>query len=392
MRTASVLILSGSSGAGHVVTAQAVAEELQDEGVPAVHRDAYDFVSPLSRWAYVHLHARLVEFLPNAYGAVYERGNRSRPLVAAHSLASIHSRAVFATALEQLRPSVVLATHALGVQLAGALRRRASFRLVALTPNFCAHAFHVHSAVDLYCASHPLVVADLTSAGVPPARIRLTGVPLRRQFDHPPHQADARAVLGLPLDCPIIVVSRGGTSAGRETMQLIEALLAARELTRCHVVVIVGSVQHAYLQARQRFAGHSRVRVVGYVQDVAPYFASADVVIGKAAGVTCAEVFTVGRPLVIFAPIRGPESANVDRLVRAGAVVNVGRDPQAAVQAVGTLLSRAGRVAELIRSARSFVIPESRQMVLRALLEAHARTTFSVGSLVERAAPAGGYE
>lgn len=365
-----VLLLSGSSGAGHIVAARAIEEELEAAAIPTVHRDAYDFLSPVERWTYVDLHGHLAEWLPNPYGALFERGSRSRSLVAAYALVSASGRARLASVLAQLRPRVVLATHALGVQLVGPLHRaHRTFRLAALTPNFCAHAFHISREVDCYCASHPLTVEDLTAAGVHPARITLTGVPLRRQFDRPPSQQEARDALRLPQDRPVIVVSRGGSSAGRETIRLLRDLLAARELERCQIVALLGSVARAVVHDRRSFAGHPRLRVEPFVTEIAPFFAAADVVVGKAAGVTCAEVFSIGRPVVLFAPLRGPESLNVERLVRARAVLDAGREPRAVIRAVDRLLREPQEVRQLTDAARTFVIPQNRLRVLQALQE-----------------------
>lgn len=363
------LILSGGIGAGHVVAARAVEEELVRAGVVVEHLDAFAFMSRPARWAIRELHLGLMEFIPGLYGPLFDQGSRSRLLAQVQRQLAARSRARLARLIAAIRPQVVFATHGLGCQLAAPLKTEAGFRLAVLTTDYRAHAFHLHAKVDHYCASHAWAAEDLRAAGVPADRISVTGIPLRHQFDAVPSQADARRALGLPLDARVILVSRGGMATGRETVSLLRVLLAAPPLRQCHLVVIAGSRTRGYRLLSRRLTRDPRLRVERAVDSMATYLAASDLVVGKPGGLFSTEAFIVGRPLVIFAPNEGIETANVERFVAAGAALNAERSPTRVADLVAQLLADPARGTVLATAARSLVTPGSRQAVVRVLRE-----------------------
>lgn len=376
-RPPAVLLLSGRTGAGHVIAARAVEEELARAGFRVTHLDAYDFVSPLAWWAYTHLHLALLEFVPEFYGLLYERGSRSRALAQLQERLVLRSRNRFAAALRQFHPDVIVVAHALGCALVAPLKGAFGFRLVVLTTDYRAHAFHVHPAVDRYCVSHAWAAADLFAAGVPPDCVTVTGIPLRAQFDAPPTAEEARRQLGLPRDVPVLLVTRGGMAAGRETVELLKALLAEPALQKCVLVAVLGERSRGHRLVARHLGTAPRLRVERFVPNMETYLAAADIVIGKAGGLSSTETFRLARPLIIYAPNEGIETANVARFVAAGAARSAGRSPERAVAAVRDLLEHPERRAALTEAGRALVLTESPRAV-RAVVERLVRASVPV--------------
>lgn len=376
MRRPAVLLLSGSTGAGHAMAAHAIEEELVAARLPVLHLDAYRFVSPAMRWASTDLHRGLSALLPRVYGRMYRFVNASEGIAETTRFLTGESRSAFAHVLRDLQPRVILTTHALGCLLAAPLKARMGFRLVVLTTDYYAHAFHRHAAVDAYCASHAWVMEDLSSAGVSATRLHLTGIPLRRTFDRVPDTVAARQDLGLP-DRPVVLISRGGMAAGQETVVLLDALLRARELASCTFVAILGHRLEEYRSLTKRFARVSRLRLERFVDNPETFLAAADIVIGKAGGLSSTETFAVGRPLILYAPNAGVETPNVARFVAAGAAIDAERSPQRVVAALRDLLASPARQRALITAGRALIRPMSRQAV-RTVAERLVREPVSV--------------
>lgn len=364
-----VLILSGGTGAGHVVAARAVEHELAHAGFLVEHLDAYAFVSKPARWAYTQLHLGLLEFVPELYGPLYERGSHSRFLARVQRRLTKQSRVAFARALARSRPDVIFVTHALGCALAAPLKVAWGFRLAVLTTDYRAHAFQVHPGVDHYCASHAWAAADLVAAGIASDRIEVTGIPLRLQFDAVPTKDSARAALGLKSSHPVVLVTRGGMAAGTETVELLQALLKSPELRFCAIVAVLGDRLRSYRLVERGIAPTKRLRIERFVPNMEMFLAAADVVVGKAGGLSSTETFSVGRPLVIYAPNGGIETANVTRFVSAGAAVDAGRSPARVVEAVRELLQTPSRRDALVAAGRSLLTPESRRAVQERLVK-----------------------
>lgn len=366
-----ILLLSGRTGAGHVMAARAVEGEFRRSGLSVTHLDAYAFVPAFYRWVYTSLHLNLLEFVPDWYGPLYERGSVSPTLARIQQGLTAQSRPAFARVLGQVRPAVVMATHALGCALAAPLKEAFGYRLVVLTTDYRAHAFQVHPAVDCYCASHELAAQDLRHAGIPDERVVVTGIPLRPQFDALPDRAAARRQLGLQADRPVVLVTRGGMAAGQETVGLLRALLGSPALASCQIVAVLGQRPRGYALVATQVPPSPRLRVERFVANMETYLAAADVVVGKAGGLSSTETFAAGRPLVIYAPNAGIEDANVARFVAVGAAINAGRSPARVVDAVREILGSPSQRAALVAAGRALVRPESRY-ALRAVVEALA--------------------
>lgn len=362
-----VLILSGGVGAGHTVVASAIVEELRQRGVFVTHVDTYALLSPPLRWAAAQLHTRFEEFVPALYGTLYTRALHSRGLSSLHQFVTFRGRYLLAKLFQRTRPSVVLVNHAYARTLAAPLAARFGFRLVMLPIDYFAHAFQVHPSVDLYCALHPLVARDLRAYGVGDDHIVHTGLPLRASFDALPEQTDARRSLGFPLGQPVILVTRGGMAAGRETVVLLEALLRAPGLQRCQVVAVLGRSRRGYRLVARAFRQHPRLRIERFVEAWTHYLAAANIVIGKAGSSSSTEVFVAGRPLVVYALQEGNETENMTRFTAADVALDGGRDPERAVALVEDLLAHPERARALVEAARRFVVPNGRQNVARVV-------------------------
>lgn len=363
-----VLLLSSGSGAGHSIAARAIEEELLAAGLPVVHLDAYQFISPATRWASTELHVNLLEVSPTVYGLLYQRAVQSEALAEAYRWLPAWNQAAFVRTLAQLRPSVVLTTHTVGCLLAAPLKSQFDFRLGMLTTDYYSHAFHRHASVDCYCASHPWTAADLQDAGIPRERIAVTGIPLRQAFDAVPDRETARRLLGLPLRQPVVLITRGGMTAGQETIALLEAVLHARDFASCVFVAILGHRPEEYQYLTRRFVRVPRLRLERFVDNMEIFLAAADIVIGKAGGLSSTETFAVGRPLILYAPNAGVETPNVARFVAAGAAIDAERSPQRVVAALRDLLASPARQRTLMTAGRALIQPMSRQAV-RAVAE-----------------------
>ncbi|TSC71768.1 MAG: monogalactosyldiacylglycerol synthase [Parcubacteria group bacterium Gr01-1014_38] len=359
----SILLLSSSSGAGHAIAARAIEEELSAAGLPVVHLDAYQFVSPATRWASTELHLNLLEASPTVYGSLYRLAVQSEALAEAYRRLPAWGQTAFVQTLLQLRPSVVFSTHAIGCLLAAPLKSHMGFRLGVLTTDYYSHAFHRHARVDCYCASHEWTALDLQRAGVPQDRIAVTGIPLRRAFDAVPDRESARRILGLPLDRPLVLVTGGGMTTGQETVVLLEALLRARELASCVFVAVLGHRLREYQVLTERFSRVSRLRLERFVDTMETFLAAADIVIGKAGGLSSTETFAVGRPLILYAPNAGVEAPNVARFVAAGAALDAGRSPQRVIEALRELFASPARQQALVTAGKALMKPGSRPAV-----------------------------
>ena len=97
--------------------------------------------------------------------------------------------------------------------------------------------------------------------------------------------------------------------------------------------------------------------IFGYVTDVDKLMAAADLLITKPGALTMTEAFAAGLPLILHAPIPGPEALNAAYATTHGAAIEVGDKKISAV--VEELLSEPARLAEMKLNARKLSKPRA---------------------------------
>jgi processive 1,2-diacylglycerol beta-glucosyltransferase len=111
------------------------------------------------------------------------------------------------------------------------------------------------------------------------------------------------------------------------------------------------------------------VHVFGYTSDMHKMMRAADVLVGKAGGLTVSEALAVGLPLIIYNPVPGQELYNVDFLVNFGAGM-ISRDEDDVVEKVRFLSTHPARLAQMTGDAAILGKPSAAQAVCERVLAA----------------------
>lgn len=273
-------------------------------------------------------------------------------------------------------PDVVVSTQMVPAALLSAVKldRGLALPSVGVLTDFGVHDFWVQPGTDVYCVPD----ASMIDAPFDPSRqgrVVAAGMPLMPGFGCPPSTAESRAMLGLDPGSPLVLVLGGGLGLGVDVIaaRLIDALPDVQ------LVVMTG--QNA--AARAALAGPAnrhdpRLVVCSWTERMEVYLSAADLVVGKAGGLTVGEALACGRPLIVAQSLRGQEGFNVDFLERH----DVGRlvDETALTGQVAAWISDPAALAS--RQARAFGLGrrDGADRVARLALElAAGRTTLTTG-------------
>jgi UDP-N-acetylglucosamine:LPS N-acetylglucosamine transferase len=118
---------------------------------------------------------------------------------------------------------------------------------------------------------------------------------VRQAFLNAPSKAEARERLELE-DRFTCLVSFGGEGVGRNPRGLIRTLLDSD--VPLQVVAITGRNEALREELRTLRPGTDRLRVEGFVENLAEYLAASDVFVGKAGPSSVYEALAVGRPVL----------------------------------------------------------------------------------------------
>jgi 1,2-diacylglycerol 3-beta-galactosyltransferase len=185
-----------------------------------------------------------------------------------------------------------------------------------------AHRSWWHHAIDHVVTP----TADLSQQGrrlaaIAPDRYKVLGIPVREQFRRGPADPGARAALraslGLDPDRFVVLVM-----AGAEGGNCMKAWTRAIIAGGADVDVIAVCGRNERLRANlERLAarGRGRLIVTGFVENMADWLRSADVLVTKAGPGIIAEATSCGLPMLLAGHLPGQEVGNTEIVARAGA-------------------------------------------------------------------------
>jgi processive 1,2-diacylglycerol beta-glucosyltransferase len=364
-----VLLLSASSGAGHVRAAQALEKAFAARGDCAVeHIDAIEYVSKLFQRVYDKAYISMVRRAPELMGVLYERTDQPWQHPRRRLVLDRLNTAPMVRMLKRVQPDLCVATHFLPAEIIAWLiaKRKLHARNAIVVTDYDVHAMWLCRTVDRYYVAIDEAAEYLARIGVPREKLRVTGIPVDPLFSKPLDRAEARRVLGLDPSALSILVSAGGYGIG-PVEQLVNDLLALQRPWQ--IIAIAGKAEKVRkrLEEISRKAGKlpngaPRLVPVGFTTDMDKYMAAADLLVGKAGGLTTSEALSRILPMALIEPIPGQEERNADHLLEAGAAIRCNNLPAAAWK-IAALLDDPPRLERMRDAARSMAKPNAAAII-----------------------------
>jgi processive 1,2-diacylglycerol beta-glucosyltransferase len=209
--------------------------------------------------------------------------------------------------IEKHQPDVIVSTYPGVTAVLGMLRenRRLLVPVQSAITDLAGLRYWVHPGVDMHFVTHPESIEEVERL-VGPGSVEWTRPPISPNFLMPRTRVDARKALGVPVHDRLVLVSGGGWGIG-DLEGAIESALSSDDTT---VVCITGRNEVAREKLEQRFAGHERVRILGFTEQMSDWMAAADVMVHSTAGLTVLEAHIRGCPVVSFGFSAGHLRAN----------------------------------------------------------------------------------
>ena len=369
-----VLLLSASSGAGHVRAAQALEKAFRAKGDCTVaHVDALAYVSKLFQRMYDKAYISMVRRAPELMGLLYERTDQPwrhpRPRLALDRL----NTQPMIRMLKREQPDLCIATHFLPAEILAWLiaKKKLVARNAIVVTDYDVHALWLCRTVDRYYLALPESAEYLARIGISREKLRVTGIPVDPVFEKPVSQGEARRKFGLDDKARVLLIAAGGYGLG-PVEQLVKDLLALDRPWQ--IVAIAGKsdklrkrLEEVAKRAGKLAGGRPRLVAVGFTNEMDQYMAAADLLIGKAGGLTTSEALARGLPMALVEPIPGPEVRNADHLLEAGAAIRCNNLPAAAWK-IAMLLDQPERLAGMKRAASEMARPEAASRIVEDAL------------------------
>jgi len=363
----SVLIASTASGGGHVRAAEALLAACRAQGIPAIHHEVLQYTNPLFRRVYADYYTAAVRHCPEVLGWLYRVLDHPGRLQSARRTFDALQTRTFQQMVWAAHPSVILCTHFLPAEVLTRCQTagKPAARIGLVVTDFDVHPLWVYPGVEWYFVATAEAAAHLHALGVPAASIHITGIPIDPVFAVPRNQRSARARLGLAPDRPTILVTAGGCGMG-PLADLVQLL--GRVSQPVQIVVLCGTDARLRRRLTDQRSRHP-LTVIGPTNDMDGWMAAADLVVGKAGGLTTAEALARAVVPVFAGPLPGLEVRNSAILIQAGAAV---RCPTlSAVPAlVDGLLADPARLAQIRQAGARLARPHAAAAIMAILAAA----------------------
>jgi len=245
--------------------------------------------------------------------------------------------------LKRAQPDLCVATHFLPAEILAWLiaKNKLRARNAIVVTDYDVHAMWLCRTVDRYYVAIPEAAEYLAGIGVPREIIRVTGIPIDPLFSAAVDRAAARKHLKLDAAAPVILIAAGGYGIG-PVEQLVRDLLALQKPWQ--IVAIAGKseqvkkkLEDIAANAGNLHGGAARLCPVGFTREMDQYMAAADLLVGKAGGLTTSEALARALPMALIEPIPGQEERNADHLLEEGAAIRCNNLPAAAWKIAGLL-------------------------------------------------------
>ncbi len=365
-----VLILSVSSGAGHMRAADAVkkAFDLEGSASSAVHHDVLKFSSAFMRGLYAKSYLKLVDFAPELVGWVYKRTDRPWKYIRRRTTFDRLNLTGMIRLIESERPSLIVCTHFTPAEVVSWLKAKGRLHCphAVVVTDMDAHGMWMVPRCDRYFVAREETAVYLTSQRVPASKIRVTGIPIDPVFERSGDRGAARRKFGLAAGSPVILVSAGGFGVG-PVERMFESLRAMRHPAQIVALCGRNDSLRKKLMRFARSAGPVRFRPIGFTTEMHDWMAASDLLLGKPGGLTTSEALARGLAFCVVAPIPGQEERNSDVLLEEGCGIRCNNLPALGWK-LDRLLGDPRRLAGMRRNARRIARPRAARDVVRESL------------------------
>ena len=310
-----VLILSASIGSGHTKAAESIAKEFYCEV------ETVDFMSrEISTLNFLtkKIYLAALKFIPDLYDKIYRFTGARKIGILTRLAVSTLMYFPFTRLLKKFNPDVVLCTHPFPEAAASLwkflhAKSARKFLLAAVLTDYSLHEIWIFSEVDIYFVATAQMKSELAAHSRPNQEIYAVGIPIGKEFS---------TLKSIPHSVTTILIMGGGLGLG----SIEETLNDLNNVEKPLKILVVAGQNETLLVRLKSLKKNFRheLKLFGYVENVGELMASSDLLITKPGALTMSEAFAAGLPMILHAPIPGPESENARYAVTNGAAISAG--------------------------------------------------------------------
>jgi processive 1,2-diacylglycerol beta-glucosyltransferase len=233
--------------------------------------------------------------------------------------------------------------------------------------DFCLHRIWVHENIDKYYVASNHVKEKLIQMGIHPTTVKVTGIPIRAQFEEKINKREIYQKYQLDPTKKTLLIMAGAHGVLKNVKELCQSFISKSD--DIQTVVICGK-NTVLKESLDSLASNypEQFKVMSYVERIDELYRIASCMITKPGGITLTEATALGVPVVLFKPVPGQEKENAHFFEdnHAAIIVNQIED---IFDNVHQLLSDEKRLNEMKVNIKKLHVPQSADLILNDMMK-----------------------
>lgn len=392
-----VMILSASTGGGHMRASNAIKGYLDNIGDEVVVLDTIEYINPILNKTINESYEYLARKKPNLYRVLYKSGNNKKVAQAIATVNTLISKKLVPL-IVNYKPDIVIVTHPFSAEMVSKLKKmgKIDVKILCIITDYAPHRVWINDNVDAYVVSDEKMIKKMYNMGVPYWRVYPFGIPIEDVFYTKRDKSIILKEMGLNPGLPTILIMAGSfgvenildiyknilkipiefqiiviTGKNKSLYESIEHLVYGNKNKRTNRVLQSLSAYVSNLKTLKfvRRGGKSnsckekysdfeilhknKTRILYFTSEVDKYMQTADLIITKPGGLTITEALACNLPMAIFDAIPGQEEENADFLVSNNMAIKLYKGDEGANQ-IKQLLENVGTLESMKLSCETF--------------------------------------
>lgn len=344
-----IIILSASTGGGHMSAANCVKEYLNENGDSATVIDTLEYISPLLNKTVVEVYEHLAKKHPTIWKLMYTTTNKKSLNKIVEIINKTISKKLIPLLAEE-KPDLIISTHPFSTEMISHLKKNENLNipLICIMTDYAPHRTWLSPNVDSYVVANEEMIEPMEEMGVEKNKIHPFGIPVDNDFFNFVNKKEELRNLGLKDDLPTILIMAGNfglANIGKVFVKLQKVDLDFQ------IIIITGKNKGLFNDLKQLTHGkrlrkrdkilakmhlknisekHLKImavkksdefkitkptKLIYYTNEVDKYMHVSDLIITKPGGLTISEALACNLPMALFGTIPGQEEENANFLV-----------------------------------------------------------------------------
>lgn len=307
------LILTISTGQGHNQAAESVADSFKDNGYEVIKHDFLKNNSKFLNDIIVKGYELMASKFPKIYGAFYKLTD-TKIINVILNFPFYFSRRKGFKLIKEVKPDVIIATHALSTRIVAELKKKGlNIPYILIVTDFKAHYTYISTYVDAYITGSEYTKKSLIERNINSEKIYTLGIPINKRF-----YTEITNVSDLKDKTHFNLLLMSGSLGLNQISSVLKELL--KNPNKLRITVVCGKNQKLKdtltQYCNENLFQNKKLHILGFTKDVSYLMDYCDVVISKPGGLTVTESIVKNIPLIIPFAIPGQENENTEFLIK----------------------------------------------------------------------------